>query len=101
MFTSGIVLLRAGTVKDDVVGASNIADYLLFLLNRAGLFDYVGEMSLSAPTDDLRRMVAEAAVAKGMTQRVKNFEVGGKSRQRCFLQKKKNHHSHTCMDKGG
>ncbi len=61
-----------------MVGVVNIADYLLFLLNRAGEFSYVDALGLSAPTDDVRRLLAETARASGMTKVINDLDTGTK-----------------------
>lgn len=40
-------------MKDSVVGEDEIADYLLFTLNRRSNFSYVEKVGLKEPTDSL------------------------------------------------
>ena len=42
-----------------------IADYLLFLLNRHQLFDYVNVLNLDEPTDDIRVALTKIAIGLG------------------------------------
>ncbi len=56
-------LIRLATLKDEAVGVLMIADYLLYLLNRAGETSYVDALGLSAPTDNIRQLIAKAGLA--------------------------------------
>ena len=48
---------------DNQVGEVYLADYLLFLLNRAQLFDYVDLLRLEQPSDDIIFVLTKAALA--------------------------------------
>lgn len=52
-------LLR--TMPDHFAGEMYIADYLLYRLNREQLFEYVEELELPGPTDDVRYLTSHVA----------------------------------------
>ena len=66
----------AAALKDSAVGEQLIADYLLYALNKNHRFEYVDFMKTDAPTDNVRFLLAKAAVAKGLITSVKNYEKG-------------------------
>jgi hypothetical protein len=51
-------------MKDEAVGIENLADYLLFWLNKHNRFEYVNYMDLLEPIDDCRTLLAKSASAK-------------------------------------
>jgi len=60
----------AGAVKESIVGAQVIADYLLFVLNRAGSWGgYVKEWALESPTDDIDQLLQTIAQRIGMSKK--------------------------------
>lgn len=52
------------TMKDEAVGIDNLADYLLFWLNKNKRFEYVDYMDLIEPVDECRVLLAKSASAK-------------------------------------
>jgi len=53
------------TLKDEAVGPSLIADFVLYHLNLDENYSYVEEMGLrKGPTDDLKTLCADAAMAR-------------------------------------
>ena len=52
------------TIKDEQVGIINIADYILYQLNRNSVFDYVEQMCLEEPCDDVMEMLTNSAKAQ-------------------------------------
>ncbi|CAG9310647.1 MTG1 [Blepharisma stoltei] len=52
-----IRLALIGAIRDDVVGADVICDYLLFCLNKHRMFDYVKKYDLPGPTDVLEEVL--------------------------------------------
>ena len=52
------------TLRDEQVGIINIADYILYLLNKNSIFDYVEEMCLEEPCDDVMEMLINSAKAQ-------------------------------------
>ncbi len=54
---TGLKLAAIGTLRDDLVGEELIADYILFHLNKKGLFNYVDRFNLDAPTDELHKLL--------------------------------------------
>jgi len=49
------------TMPDHMAGVVYMADYLLYRLNKEQLFDYVDELDLPGPTDDVRYLSAHVA----------------------------------------
>lgn len=46
------------TMPDTIAGQMYLADYLLYRLNRDRMFDYVDELGLPGPTDDVRYLTS-------------------------------------------
>lgn len=46
-------LALTGAIKDDIVGVDVLCDYLLYVLNKLHILQYVKQYSLSQPTDSL------------------------------------------------
>jgi len=53
----GMKLSLTGAIKDEIAGESLICDYLLFVLNKLSIFDYVKKYGLEGPTDDIDKLV--------------------------------------------
>jgi len=62
---TGMKLSACATLRDENVGILNIADYILYQLNKNSMFDYVKVMGLDNPMDDVIEMLTSAAIAKG------------------------------------
>ncbi|OBS72661.1 hypothetical protein A6R68_12739 [Neotoma lepida] len=63
--------LRTGTVLDHLVGEETMADYLLYTLNRHGLFRYVQHYGLTSACDHIEWVLKNVAVKLGKTRKVK------------------------------
>lgn len=61
---TGMKLALCATIKDEQVGIINIADYILYQLNRNSVFDYVEQMCLEEPCDDVMEMLTNSAKAQ-------------------------------------
>ena len=59
-------ILKLGTLKDENVGMEAIADYVLFKLNQNSIFDYVEQLELDQPYDDVKEMLTNFAIKKNM-----------------------------------
>eukprot|EP00927_Polykrikos_kofoidii_P036971 TRINITY_DN31152_c0_g1_i1.p1 TRINITY_DN31152_c0_g1~~TRINITY_DN31152_c0_g1_i1.p1 ORF type:complete len:467 (-),score=79.57 TRINITY_DN31152_c0_g1_i1:42-1442(-) len=54
-------LALLGAMPDFFAGEMYLADYLLYRLNRANMFQYVEELELPGPTDDIRYLASHIA----------------------------------------
>ena len=66
-------------MPDHIAGETYLADYLLFRLNRDRVFDYVSELELPGPTDDVRYLCAhitDQLLLKNEPQSVTNVASG-------------------------
>ncbi|CAO2583772.1 Mitochondrial ribosome-associated GTPase 1 [Lemmus lemmus] len=68
---TGLKLALCGTVLDHLVGEETMADYLLYTLNRHGLFGYVQHYSLASACDHIEQVLKSVAVKLGKTRKVK------------------------------
>uniref|UniRef100_A0A1A7XFB0 Mitochondrial GTPase 1 n=1 Tax=Iconisemion striatum TaxID=60296 RepID=A0A1A7XFB0_9TELE len=68
---TGMKLALCGTILDHLVGEDIIADYLLYSLNRLGMFSYVEKYDLPEPSDDIQYVLKRIAVKLRKTQKVK------------------------------
>lgn len=68
---TGLKLALCGTVLDHLVGEETMADYLLYTLNRHGLFGYVQHYGLASACDHIERVLKSVAVKLGKTRKVK------------------------------
>lgn len=59
------------------VGEENIADYLLYWLNKHGNFSYLDTMGLDEPTDDITHVLLAGAHRIGRTLKLKSFASNG------------------------
>ena len=70
-------LASCATLKDEQVGIINIADYILYQLNKNDRFDYVNLMCLEEPFDDIIDMLTSSAIAQNKFKTVNRKIVGG------------------------
>ncbi|XP_037799337.1 mitochondrial ribosome-associated GTPase 1-like [Penaeus monodon] len=68
---TGLKLALAATIKDHLVGEENIADYLLYRLNRNGNHSYVKYLNLQEPTDNIQQLLGFASVNNGWKRKVR------------------------------
>ncbi|XP_008471032.1 mitochondrial GTPase 1 isoform X2 [Diaphorina citri] len=73
----GMRLAACATLQDHLVGEINIADYILFYLNRTGNYRYVDFFNLDEPSDDIVMLLAKAAIKKKWFKRA--FDVSSNS----------------------
>ena len=69
-------LASCATLKDEQVGIINIADYILYQLNKNDRFDYVNLMCLKEPSDDIIDMLTSSAIAQNKFKTVNRRIVG-------------------------
>ncbi|XP_054162047.1 mitochondrial GTPase 1-like [Oppia nitens] len=50
------------TLNDNVIGIENIADYLLYWMNRHKNYNYVNHLGLDTPSDDIREVLIKGSV---------------------------------------
>lgn len=70
----GMKLALCASFKDDIVGEENIADYLLYWLNKHENFSYVEYLGLTEPSDDI--FLALLTYAKKLNKTVRKKNVG-------------------------
>ncbi|XP_031574620.1 mitochondrial ribosome-associated GTPase 1-like [Actinia tenebrosa] len=63
----GMKLALTGCFKDHLVGEDLIADYILFLLNKNGNFEYVKKFGLENPTDNIDFVLRHIATTLNST----------------------------------
>ncbi|XP_029403824.1 mitochondrial ribosome-associated GTPase 1 isoform X1 [Mus pahari] len=68
---TGLKLALCGTVLDHLVGEETMADYLLYTLNRHGLFGYVQHYALANACDQIEWVLKNVAIKLGKTRKVK------------------------------
>ncbi|GAB1292858.1 Mitochondrial ribosome-associated GTPase 1 [Apodemus speciosus] len=68
---TGLKLALCGTVLDHLVGEETMADYLLYTLNRHGLFRYVQHYALANACDQIEWVLKNVAIKLGKTRKVK------------------------------
>ncbi|GAB1868190.1 Mitochondrial GTPase 1 [Camponotus japonicus] len=71
---TGFKLALVGCLQDHVVGSYMLADYLLFWLNKNGRFEYVEELGLPEPNDNVSYVLTYIAAKLKKTMRVKTFD---------------------------
>jgi ribosome biogenesis GTPase A len=71
----GMKLALCSSFKDDIVGEENIADYLLYWLNKHGNFNYLDHMGLKEPTDDIFLLLLSCAKKLNKTVRMRNLSL--------------------------
>lgn len=69
----GMKLALCSCFQDHLVGHDNIADYLLYWLNRHKVFNYVDEVGLDAPTDDITHVLLACASKLGKTVQLRSI----------------------------
>lgn len=74
---TGLKLAACATLQDHLVGVVNIADYILFHMNRGGNYRYVDFFGLDEPSDDITMLLAKAAIKKKNYRR--SFDVSTNS----------------------
>lgn len=72
----GMKLALCSCFQDHQVGEDNIADYLLYWLNRNRNFMYVQEVGLDEPTDDITHLLLACAQKLGRTTEVRSLADG-------------------------
>lgn len=70
---SGMKLALCSCFQDHLVGEENIADYLLYWLNKNENFSYLETMGLEQPTDDITLTLFSCAKKHGMMISLKNY----------------------------
>jgi hypothetical protein len=70
-------LASCATLKDEQVGIINIADYILYQLNKNDRFDYVDFMCLDKPYDEIIDMLTNSAKAQNKFITVNRRIIGG------------------------
>ncbi|XP_075228927.1 mitochondrial GTPase 1 [Lycorma delicatula] len=73
----GMKLALCGTFKDSEVDVINIADYLLYWLNKHNCFSYVNYLNLKEPTDNITEVLTVSAVHLKLFLRMKDFGGNG------------------------
>ncbi|KAG5671511.1 hypothetical protein PVAND_001705 [Polypedilum vanderplanki] len=69
----GMKLALCSCFQDHLVGEENIADYLLYWLNKNQNYSYVEMMGLSEPTDDITLCLLSGAKKLGKTIGLRSF----------------------------
>lgn len=72
----GLKLALCGCIDDGIVGPEIMSDYLLFWLNKYKRFDYVSEIGLREPTDNVLHLLTFIAAKYRWTAKVKNVVTG-------------------------
>lgn len=72
----GMKLALCSCFQDHQVGEDNIADYLLYWLNRNKNFAYIHEVGLDEPTDDITHLLLACAHKLGRTIQLKSLADG-------------------------
>lgn len=71
---SGLKLALVGCLQDHLVGQEIIADFLLFWLNKQRKFEYVDQLKLSQPNDNILEVLTEIAINLNKTKKIRNFD---------------------------
>jgi len=61
------------TMPDCFAGEMYLADYLLYRLNKAQVFNYVEELELPGPTDDVRYLMAHICATLGQRKNMQQY----------------------------
>jgi len=77
----GMKLAICATLKDELVGAKSISDYLLWWLNSHGNFSYVSHMGLTEPVDDGYVMLSKSAISFGISRLVRDVSKGASKKR--------------------
>eukprot|EP00093_Oithona_nana_P007075 07075.XXX_386913_383306_1 [CDS] Oithona nana genome sequencing. len=78
---AGMKLASCATLKDEQVGLLDIADYILYQLNKNHVFDYVEYMGLEEPHDQIWEMLTISAEAKGQFRMLSKAMTGEDPRE--------------------
>lgn len=79
---TGMRLAAVGSFKDTIVGLDNIVDYMLYFMNKRGMFQYVSAFGLDEPTDDVYVLLVNIARSLGYITSSRVLTMGGGSRRR-------------------
>lgn len=71
---AGFKLALVGCLQDHVVGSHQLADYLLFWLNKNGRFEYVKKLGLPEPNDNVLHVLTFIAAKLKKTVRIKSYD---------------------------
>ncbi|BES98310.1 Hypothetical protein NTJ_11125 [Nesidiocoris tenuis] len=74
---TGFKLALCSSMLDHLVGIRNIADYLLYFLNKRQCFTYVEKLNLKEPTDSIDFLLVSAAISSGKTVKRRDMATGG------------------------
>ncbi|KAK3931874.1 Mitochondrial GTPase 1 [Frankliniella fusca] len=83
---SGFRLALCASMQDHLVGFINIADYLLYWLNKNGHFSYVEELGIPGPCDDIIEVLTVSAIKQNSFIKYKDVSKGGKVTQRPHIE---------------
>ena len=68
--------LILGTLRDEGIGSIQIADFILYMLNKHSVFDYVEFMELEHPYDDTMEMLCDYAKKKNWYRKLSKRYTG-------------------------
>ncbi|XP_053987270.1 mitochondrial GTPase 1 isoform X1 [Hylaeus volcanicus] len=71
---AGLKLALVGCMVDHLVGPEVLADYLLFWFNKNKRFEYVQEIGLPEPCDDINYLLTFIAAKLNKTEKMKNYD---------------------------
>ena len=71
-----IYLFDIGTIRDEGIGSIKIADFILYMLNKHSVFDYVEYMELEHPYDDTMEMLCDYAKKKNWYRKLSKRYTG-------------------------
>ncbi|XP_034253893.1 mitochondrial GTPase 1 [Thrips palmi] len=69
-------LALCASMQDHLVGIINIADYLLYWLNKHGHYSYVEKLGLKEPSDDILEVLTLYALNEKLTKKMKDLSTG-------------------------
>jgi mitochondrial GTPase 1 len=72
----GMKLALCSCFQDHLVGVINIADYLLYILNKRKNFIYMEAMGLNEPNDDITQVLVSGAAKLNHVIQLRDFETG-------------------------
>lgn len=72
----GMKLAACGTIRDEGIGSIKIADFILYMLNKHSVFDYVEYMELEHPYDDTMEMLCDYAKKKNWYRKLSKRYTG-------------------------
>ncbi|KAK2725297.1 hypothetical protein QYM36_001673 [Artemia franciscana] len=61
---TGMKLAACATLKDHLVGPELIADYILYWMNKEGIYSYVDAFQLPTPSDDITEVLTRIAISQ-------------------------------------